>query len=220
MSHFLALLRKEMRLEFRRRHALAGVVLYVLATVYVCYLSFEKVEGSRTWGALMWITGIFTAFNAMQKTFSSEGQGTQLFLYQLVHPRHIILAKAIYNAAFVAALNLVSLVFFFLFFGSDILETADFSQFILGLILGSTGLGLALTFVAGLAYKSGSGIGLVAILGFPVIMPLLITIVRFTTLALDGASLSTNGLNLLVLLVLNLLSFVLAYILFPYLWRE
>lgn len=220
MSAVIALLKKEMKLELRQKHTLAGIILYVLATVFVCYLSFEKIETTKTWGALLWITGVFTAFNAMQKTFSSDGQGTQLFLYSIVHPRQIIIAKAIYNAMLVAALNLVSLLFFMLFFGSDVIADADMVQFIAGLVLGSTGLGLALTFVAGIAYKSGTGVGLVAILGFPIIIPLLITLVRHTTFSLDGMSYLQNSLNLVVLLVLNAVSFVLAFILFPYLWRE
>jgi len=220
MSAVIALLRKELMMELRQKHALAGVVLYVLASVFVCYLSFQKIDSAKTWGALLWVTGIFTGFNAMQKTFSQESTGTQLYLYTLTHPRNIIVAKAIYNAAMVAALNVVSVFFFILFFGTQALEQADFSQFVLGLVLGSTGLGLALTFIAGLAFKSGSGMGLVAILGFPVIMPLLITIVRHTTAALEGMSYMQNSLNLVVLLVLNVVSFVLAFILFPYLWRE
>jgi len=57
-------------------------------------------------------------------------------------------------------------------------------------------------------------------LGFPVIIPLLITIVRQTTLALEGASVDANSLNVVVLIVLNVVSFALSYILFPYLWRE
>jgi heme exporter protein B len=96
----------------------------------------------------------------------------------------------------------------------------DVAQFLLGLLLGSTGLGLALTFVAGIAFRSGAGVGLVAILGFPVIIPLLITIVRHTTLSLEGASALANSLNLVVLIVLNAVSFALSYLLFPYLWRE
>jgi heme exporter protein B len=220
MSQVIALLRKEWMMEIRQKHALAGVLIYVLATVFVCYLSFSKIEDTRVWGALLWITGLFTAFNAMQKTFSQENQGTQMLLYTMTHPRNIILAKALYNALFVAALNMISLFFFVLFFGTDVLSRADFGQFLLGLMLGSTGLGLALTFIAGLAFKSGGGLGLVAILGFPVVMPLLIAIVRHTTFALDGLSYSVNSLNLLVLLVLNMLSFALSYILFPYLWRE
>ena len=220
MNTMLALLRKELLLEWRQKHALAGVILYVLATVFVCYLGFQRLESAKTWGVLLWVTGVFTAFNAMQKTFASESAGTQLFLYTLAHPRFIILAKAIYNAVFIALLNLVSVLFFLLFFGTEVLQSVDWLQFLLGLLLGSTGLGLALTFVAGIAFKSEGGVGLVAILGFPVIMPLLITIVRHTTSALEGASATQNGLNLMVLLVLNVVSFVLSYVLFPYLWRE
>ncbi len=220
MKILMALLQKELLLEWRQKHALAGVMLYVLASVFVCYLGFQQIDSAKTWGALLWLTGVFTAFNAMQRTFASETAGTQLFLYTLAHPRHIILAKAVYNAIFVALLNVVSVLFFVLFFGTEMLSGADWGQFLLGLVLGSTGLGLALTFVAGIAFKSDAGAGLVAILGFPVIIPLLVTIVRHSTLALEGASSTQNGLNLLVLVVLNVVSFVLSYILFPYLWRE
>lgn len=220
MSAFTALFAKELKLELRQKHTLAGIIMYVLATVFVCYLSFEKIEAPRIWGALMWVTGVFTAFNAMQKAFASDGHGTQLYLYSIAHPRQVILAKSLYNALLVAVLNVISLTFFLLFFGGDAIADADFGQLMLGLILGSTGLGLALTFVASLAFKSGNGVGLVAILGFPVIIPLLITIVRHTTFAIEGMSYLQNSLNLLILVVLNLLSFVLAFILFPYLWRE
>ncbi len=220
MSQFTALLSKEIKLELRQKHTLAGIVMYVLATVFVCYLSFEKIDSTKTWGALLWITGVFTAFNAMAKSFLSEGQGTQLYLYTLADPRYIILAKSLYNALLVAALNLISVGFFMLFFGDNVLAAADFPQFLLGLFLGSTGLGLALTFVAAIAYKSGTGVGLMAILGFPIIVPLLITMVRHTGAALEGMSFLQNSLNLMVLVVLNIVSLVLAYILFPYLWRE
>jgi heme exporter protein B len=215
-----ALLKKELLLELRQKHALAGIAMYVLSTVFVCYLAFDKTESPRAWGALLWITGIFTAFNAMQKTFVNEGGGVHLYLYSLTSPSKIILAKAIYNAILVALLNVLSVLFFVLFFGSEALEKVNLFQFLVGIILGSSGLGLALTFISGLAYKSGTGVGMVAILGFPVIIPLLITIVRYTTLALEGVSWDTNGLNLLVLIVLNLISLILSYVLFPYIWRE
>jgi heme exporter protein B len=214
------LLRKELMLEMRQKHALAGVLLYVMASAFVCYLSFGKIETAASFGGLLWLTGLFTAFNAMQKAFASEGEGTQLYLYTLMPPRQIILSKAIYNALMVAALNLLSVFFFKLFFGTDALEQADIPQFLLGLLLGSTGLGISLTFISALAYKSGAGLGLVSILGFPVVIPMLITITRFSTLALEGAVLSTNGFNLLVLLILNGISLILALVLFPYMWRD
>jgi heme exporter protein B len=220
MSAFTALWKKEVRQELRQKHALAGVAMYVLATVFVCYLSFETIETERVWGGLVWITGLFTAFNAMQKTFQQEGAGTQLYLYSLASPRAVMLSKALYNAMLVAILNLVSLTFFLLFFGDKMLADIDILQFALGLVLGSSGLGITFTFVSGLAYISGTGVGLVAILGFPVVIPLLITIVRFTTGAILGMTWLENGLNLLVLIILNGSSLLLSLLLFPYLWRE
>lgn len=220
MSQFLPLLKKEFTLEMRQKHALAGIVMYVLATVFVCYLSLEKIETPRIWGAMLWLTGIFTAFNTMQKAFVTEGQGTVIYLYTMVSPQMIILSKVVYNAFLVALLNLVSVFFFIVFFGMTALEGVNLPQFVLGILLGSTGLGLALTFIAGLAYKSGTGGGLVAVLGFPVVIPILITMVRYTTFALEGKMFIENSLNLLVLVVLNIVSLVLAYVLFPYLWRD
>ena len=220
MNPVEALLQKELRLEMRQKHTLAGIFLYVLATVFVCYLSFGEIESAKVWGGLVWLTGLFTAFNAMQKTFSQESNGVQYYLYSIAHPRHIILSKSIYNAFLVALLNLISLAFFALFFGEKAFEHAQMNQVFLGVLLGSTGLGFALTFVAGLAYKSDGGVGLLAILGFPVIIPLLVTITRFTGAAMEGVTWSTNSLNLLVLIVLNVTSLLLALILFPYLWRE
>lgn len=220
MSAVTALIKKEILLEFRQKHALAGVLVYVLATVFVCYLSFQKIEETQIWGALLWITGVFTAFNAMQKTFYSEKPGTQFYMYTLANPAHVILSKLIYNALTVAMLNVISLFFFILFFGTKVLDQADVLQMLTGILLGSTGLGFSLTFAGSLAFKSGSGTGLVAILGFPLIIPLLITMVRHTSSSLTGVSWELNGLNLVVLFVLNLLPLVLGYILFPYIWRE
>ncbi|MFN9800706.1 MAG: ABC transporter permease, partial [Bacteroidota bacterium] len=64
-----SLLKKEIQLEWRQKHALAGVLLYVLATVFVCYLALQSIEAPDVWNALLWITALFTAFNALQRTF-------------------------------------------------------------------------------------------------------------------------------------------------------
>jgi heme exporter protein B len=215
-----ALIGKEWRLEWRQKHALAGVVLFVLATAFVCYLALGRIDATDTWGALVWISAVFTSINAMQKSFQNESGGAHLYLYTLAPARTIILSKILYNALLIAALNLFNLFFFILFFGTEAFSQADTGQFVCGFLIGSAGLATALTFIAGLAFRSGAGTGLVAILGFPVIMPLLITSVRFSKGALEGLSWSDNGLSLLVLIVLNVALLILALVLFPYLWRD
>ncbi|HET8828891.1 MAG TPA: ABC transporter permease, partial [Pelobium sp.] len=48
------LLKKEMVLEWRSKYALNGILLYVVATVFVCYLSFRTTP-PLVWNALFWI---------------------------------------------------------------------------------------------------------------------------------------------------------------------
>ncbi|MDZ4823616.1 MAG: heme exporter protein CcmB [Flavobacteriales bacterium] len=215
-----ALLQKEFTLEFRQKHALAGIILYVLSTVFVCYLSLQEIDKVQTWSALVWIISIFTVFNALAKSFQHEAHGVQLYLYTLASPLSVILSKIIYNSLLVAVLNTIALLLFILFLGNEVLADADMFQFTVGLILGSTGLGAMVTFISGIAYKAGNNVGLMAILGFPVIIPLLLTLTRFSEIALEGLPFSVNGLNLLILGVLNASSIILAAILFPYLWRD
>jgi heme exporter protein B len=215
-----ALVRKEFMLEFRQRHALAGIVIYVISTVFVCYLTLQRVDKVATWGALVWITAIFTVFNALMRTFQAEGQGVQLYLYTLVSARAVILGKMLYNAILVLLLNTFSLALFLLFLGEGITAQADMAQFFTGLAVGSIGLAAMVTFIAGLAYKAGNSPGLMAILGFPVLIPLLLSVVRFSLHALEGLPWSENMFQLLVMGVLTVSAVLLAALLFPYLWRE
>lgn len=220
MKHVQALVRKEWQMELKQKHTLLGVLLYVLTTVFTCYLTMEKVESASTWSALVWITGVFASFNAMQKVFFSEPAGVQMWMYTLVSPRQLILAKMLYHGGVVAALQLLSMLAFLFYFGMEGLEKMDFGQLALVMLLGSMGLGITLTFVSSLAYKSGGGIGLIAILGFPLVIPLLTTMSRATTFAVKGFPWEQNELQLVILLGLNAMTWVLAYVLFPYLWRE
>jgi heme exporter protein B len=214
------LLQKEWRSEFRQKSHFAALLIYLLSTVFICYLAIEKINDSQTWGALLWISGLFTAFNAMHKALDSANQAQLIHLYTLARPTAVILSKCLYNALQIALLNATSVLLFLLFFGDRLLDKIDWTQLVVGLTLGSTGLGITLTFVASLAQRTGNGVGLMAILGFPLVVPLLVTIVRFTQLAIDGVTWATNGYQLMLLVVLNVLGIVLSYMLFPYLWRE
>jgi heme exporter protein B len=59
-----------------------------------------------------------------------------------------------------------------------------------------------------------------AILSFPIVLPLLLTLIRFSLSALVGGPLLAGPGFVLVLLGLNLLVIALATLLFPYLWHD
>lgn len=217
MNDIIFLIKKEAQLEFRQKYALGGILLYVISTTFVCYLSFRAIVDIPTWNALYWIIVLFASVNAISKSFAQESQGKLLYLYTLTNPRAIIIAKIIYNSGLLVVLTLATTLFYSLFLGNVI---GDLAQFIIVAIAGSMGLASVLTLVSAIAAKTNNNVSLMAILSFPIILPLLITIIHASKNAIDDLGWSVNCKYIIVLLALNALIAVLSYLLFPYLWRD
>lgn len=219
-TEIAALLRMEVALDLRQRAAWAGMLLYVVSAVYVCYLAVKGGLGLATWNALFWIILLFAAFNALARSFQREDSGRQLYLYTLVDPRSVILARALYNGATMVVLSLLSLAVYTLLMGGEVLAGADIGQFVLAVVLGGIGFAAVLTLISAIAARAGNGIGLMAILGFPLVLPLLLTVMRASKLALDGVAWSVTSTYFGGLVLLDVITVTLAWILFPYLWRD
>ena len=111
-------LKKEILLEWRQKFAINGIFLYVISTVFVCYLSFRIIDHPATWNALFWIVILFASTNAVSKSFIQESTGKLLYLYTLASPQAIILSKIIYNMLLVMVLSMITYVFYSLFIGN------------------------------------------------------------------------------------------------------
>ena len=113
-------------------------------------------------------------------------------------------------------LSVINLACYSLFIGNPV---QDILQFTIAVLLGSLGFAAVLSMVSAIASKAGNNTTLVAILGFPILIPLLITTIRFRrTPWMDWRGRSAHYIILLA--ALNLLVVTLAYLLFPYLWKE
>ena len=98
LKEIAALLQKELLIEWRQRYALGGMFLYVVTTVFVCFLSFKNIIETSTWNALFWIIILFASVNASAKSFLQESKGRLLYYYTLCSPQAFVLSKIIYNA--------------------------------------------------------------------------------------------------------------------------
>jgi heme exporter protein B len=217
MREIKSLLQKEIMLEWKQKYAFNGLVLYVVSTIFVCYLSFKQIIDPPTWNALFWIIMLFAAVNAIAKSFLTESRGRQLYFYSIASAQGVIISKIIYNLALMLVLSVFNFIFYSLFIGNIV---QDMPMFIIGLLLGSAGFASVMTMISAIASKAGSNSTLMAILSFPILIPLLITIIRFSKNAMDGIDWSVNYKFAIILVALNLLTVALSYILFPYLWRE
>src|SRR5436190_3302333 len=191
--------------------------MYVMCTVFICYMSFHQVVDPPTWNALFWIILLFASVNGAAKSFMQESRGRQLYHYTLTSAQSIILSKIIYNQFLMLLLGMINLFFYSLFIGNPV---QDMTMFLVAVWLGSFGFASALTMISAIASRAGNNTTLMAILGFPVLIPLLITIIRFSKNAMDGIAWSESYRYCMVLIALNVMIAALSFLLFPYLWRE
>lgn len=212
------LIKKEMLLEWRSKYAINGVLLYVVSTVFVCYLSFISVPNKLTWNALFWIIMLFASINAVAKSFLQESKGRHLYIYTLVSPAALIIAKTIYNSLLMIGLTFIALLFYCMVF--EFPETGDFLMYIVATIMGSLTFATIFTMVSAIASKAGNGGMLMAILSFPIIIPVLILLIKLAKNAIDGLDRSVSLDDIGMLIIVNVMVMAVSLLLFPFLWRD
>ncbi len=217
MSAIIFLIQKEIQSEWRQKYAFNGLLLYVISTVFVCYLSFRQIVDLPTWNALFWIIQLFAGVNAISKSFLQEGRGRMLYYYTLTNARSFIIAKIIYNLLLMLVLSSFNLLFYSLFIGNPVI---DMPMFLIAMFLGSAGFSAVLSMVSAIASKAGNNFALMSILSFPILIPLLMVTIRFSKNAMDGLAWSVNQNFAVILVALISMVFGLSYLLFPYLWRD
>jgi heme exporter protein B len=215
--HFiLVLLRKEFLLEFRTRSAISGIFLYVISTLFVVYETFVKIQ-PNVWNTLFWIILLFVAVNAMVKSFVQEKGNRVLYYYSLLNPSHVLIAKIVYNTLLLLVLSFL-IWGLFIFFGDN--PVKDIGLFLLILFLGSFGFSVTFTFLASLVAASNQSSTLLAVLSFPLIIPIILMLVKISAHALRLIQDTTVSGDLAILVAIDLLLCGVALLLFPFIWRD
>ena len=218
ITRTIALLKKDILLELRRQHTFYGILLYIAATVYVLFLSFKEGPDAESWNSLFWVIQLFVCVNTVAKSFLQESRGLMLYYYSVSSPVEFITAKLLFNIMLMLIMSSVSLLLFYVFLDSPVTHAGRFYGIVL---LGGTSISLSFTLMSAIAAKASQNAALIAILGFPVILPQLLLLIRFSKSAFAevfraGAVWQLAGL----IAGLDVAVFVLAVILFPYLWKE
>jgi heme exporter protein B len=217
LSEIFTLIKKEFTLEWRTKSSMAGMVVYILSSIFISYLSFKSIVDVPTWNALFWLLILFAAVNSVAKSFLSESRGVQLFYYTFLNPQSVIFSKIIYNGSMLFILSLITFAAYTIFLGNPV---QNILLFFVTLLIGCFGLSSVLTMISSIASKAGQQSTFMAILGFPVLLPLLMMLIRLSKNAIDGIEMSANYQYIVLLVALNIMIPALAFILFPYLWRE
>ncbi|MBS1664472.1 MAG: heme exporter protein CcmB [Bacteroidetes bacterium] len=214
--HILTLFKKDLLLEIRQQYTFYGVLLYVASTIFVLYMSMGEPEGA-VWKGLFWMMQLFICVNAVAKSFLQEGRGRLLYFYTIAGPRDFILSKLLFNALLMLLMSLVSMALFVLMLGNPMPNPL---AFVMISCLGGISLSLVFTFLAAIAARAQQSAALMAILGFPLVIPQLLLLGKISTIAFE--TVLQGGLMEMNLLLggLDVLIVALALILFPFLWKD
>lgn len=209
------LFKKDLLLEIRQQYAFYGVLLYVGATIFVLYMAIESPD-NQTWMGLFWIIQLFISINAVAKSFLQESRSRMLYYQSIVSPQNFVLAKLLFNSLLMLVMSLLSMVLFSLFLTYPVQQTLVFVGIV---FLGGWSLSLVFTFLAAIAAKAQQNAAIMAILGFPIIIPQLLLLMKVSS-AVFKTTAAIPVTNVLMLVASDGLVVLLAIILFPFLWKD
>lgn len=216
ISHIGALLRKDILLEIRQQYTFYGILLYVASTIFVLYLAMGQ-PLPAVWNGLFWMIQLFICVNAVAKSFLQENSGRMLYYYTIAGARDYILAKIIFNALLMIVMSVTSLVLFRILMGDVLQHPWKFTGIV---CLGGVSLSLVFTFLSAIAARAKQNAAMIAILGFPLIIPQILILMKISNAAFSDVIQGGFFLMSLVLAGLDILVIVLAVILFPFLWKD
>jgi heme exporter protein B len=217
MSKIITLLKKDFLLELRQQHTFFGILLYVASTIFVLYLAMGQPE-STVYNGLFWMIQLFVCINAVAKSFMQESKGRMLYFYAITSPVQFIISKLIYSSVIMLLMVLVSLILFWVLLGNPVMNPL---QFIGIACLGGLSLSLVFTLMSAIAAKAHQNAAIMAILGFPLIIPQLLLLIRLSKSAFGEVFREGALLQITLLLIgLDILVVVLSIILFPFLWKD
>jgi len=214
--HIITLIKKDLLLEVRQQYTFYGVLLYVASTIYIVYLTAGQPEG-QAWNALFWIVQLFVCVNAVAKSFLQDSKGRMLYFYTIAGAADFLISKLVFNMLLMLVMNLLSLGIFIALLENPL---SDFPAFLGISMLGGIGLSLVFTFLAAIAAKAQQQAALMAIMGFPVIVPQLLLLSKIAKTAFEPVAQPGLWQMVGVLVALDIGTVVLALILFPFLWKD
>lgn len=214
----LTLLKKDILLELRQKHTFYGIILYIASTVFVIYLSIPDKPDAIVWNSLFWVIQLFICVNAVAKSFLQESRGRMLYFYSVASPAAFIISKMIYNILLMLIMSGISLLLFFIFLSNPVSSVLQFTGIVL---LGGLSISLVFTLMSAIAAKAQQNAALIAIMGFPVILPQLMLLMKLSKVAFAEVFKQGAVMQLSLLVAgLDVLVVAMAVVLFPYLWKD
>lgn len=219
LSGAWAVFHKDLKLELRSRYAINTLLLFALSSLLLIrFTSNLEAADTRIQAALLWIVVLFSAAVGLGRVFiSEEERGTVLLLQLNTRGSMVLAGKLLFNFALTAVLTLLTVAAFLLLLDVTVRSNAVFW---LILLLGGLGLSGAMTLIAAIIARTANQGPLLAVLSFPVLVPLLLTSVRATEAAMEGTTWAAMNSEVFTLVAYAGAVITASFLLFDFVWTD
>ena len=216
----LALVSKDVRSELRTRYAMNALLMFVITSVATIMFALREDEVSTdVLSGMFWVVIFFTAMSGLSRIFvSEEERGTTMTLQLVASPSVVYFGKLIFNCGLTLALSSAVTILYLAVFPTFIIKST--AIFILTIFLGSLGFAAAATIIAAIIAKANTKGTLYPVLSFPILIPLLMTVMKSTARALDGELFVAAMGEFQILASYLMIMIAGSYLLFDYVWKE
>jgi heme exporter protein B len=212
--------RKDFRSELRTRYALNALIMFVVTTLSIILFAIGNETASQeVLSGILWIIIFFSTMSGLSRTFvSEEERGTVMTLQLVAEPLTIYLGKFLFNLVLLIALNAFTIMLYLIVITNFTIQ--NYSIFFLTAILGTLGLSSAATIIAAIISKANTKGTLYPVLSFPILLPLLLTVINATKMAVDGSTFLEAMSEFQVLVSYFIVLTTISYLVFDFIWRE
>lgn len=211
--------KKDLISELRTRYALNALIMFVLVSISIIRFAIgeEKVENEILSG-LLWIVIFFSASGGLSRTFvKEEEKETSVALKMSVDSSGVFTGKLLFNFVLTLILNFLITILFIMITDYEI---KNLWGFILVIGIGNIGLVSASTIIAAIISKANSKGTLYPVLSFPVLIPLLVTVINATKLSASGVETGILYEEFVILISYSIVVTTVSLMLFKYVWED
>ncbi len=215
-----AILRKDFELEVRDRYGINALLMFVVATLLLTMFALgQEAVTPRVQSALLWIVIVFAASIGLGRAFVSEVEKeTDLLLRLHARASMVYGGKLLFNFLLVLTANVIAVLAFVLLLNVEVTVPGLLAA---TLLLGSLGLSGASTLLSAIIARSAKQGPLLPVLVFPLLIPLLLSVVSATRNALaDGAGWSASANEIVTLVSFAGVVITASTLLFDYVWND
>jgi heme exporter protein B len=186
--HTFAHLSKDLRLEWRSRDALIGMLFFSLLVIVVFSLAFEPTSAvsRQIAGGILWMVLLFAATTGLNQSWNREQRNGVLDAQRLspASPAALFLGKALANLIFVTVVEVLLAPLFVIFYNLHAL--GEGRLLLLVMPLGTWAIVANGTFFAALGLRTRNRELMLPLVLFPISIPALLAMVQSTTNILTG----------------------------------